>query len=136
MGEVGPRARADIRAEAEPGLTIPLGIVNAERLNQIRMCLDEITLPEARDSQEPTAKPTLRRPCSAFSLAQKCLGNLPRQRQLAAQQVADPQTEVNGESLGWIIDRGSKFPGADEGGLRFIGAEAAGPHKRLTVAGL
>ena len=32
-GEVGPRGRAGIRAEAEPGLTIPLGIVNAQRLN-------------------------------------------------------------------------------------------------------
>ena len=32
------------------------------------------------------------------SLAKKGLGNLPRKRQLAAHDVADPQTEVNGES--------------------------------------
>ena len=32
-GEVGPRGRAGIRAEAEPGLTISLGIVNAQRLD-------------------------------------------------------------------------------------------------------
>jgi hypothetical protein len=30
---------------------------------------------------------------------------------------------VNGESLGRVIDRRRKFPGADEGGLRFLGAE-------------
>jgi hypothetical protein len=33
VGEGGPRDRAGIRAEAEPGLTIPLGIVNAQGLN-------------------------------------------------------------------------------------------------------
>jgi hypothetical protein len=33
VGEEGPRDRAVIRAEAEPGLTIPLGIVKAQRLN-------------------------------------------------------------------------------------------------------
>jgi hypothetical protein len=33
VGEVGSRGRAGIRAEAESGLTIPLGIVNAQRLN-------------------------------------------------------------------------------------------------------
>ena len=92
VGEAGPRGRADIRAEH--GLTIPLGIVNAQRLNEIRLRFDEITLPEARESQEAAAKPTLRRPCSAFRLAQKCLGNLPRQPQLGAQQVAEPQAEV------------------------------------------
>ena len=32
-GEEAPRDRAGIRAEAEPGLTIPLGIVKAQRLN-------------------------------------------------------------------------------------------------------
>src|SRR6516225_9501728 len=32
--EVGPRRRADILAEAEPGLTIPLGIINPQRLNE------------------------------------------------------------------------------------------------------
>ena len=33
-GEVDPRDRAGIReAEAESGLTVPLGIVNAQRLN-------------------------------------------------------------------------------------------------------
>src|SRR5262249_5047728 len=33
VGEVGPRGRAGILVEAEPDLTIPLGIVNAQRLN-------------------------------------------------------------------------------------------------------
>jgi hypothetical protein len=33
VGEVGPRDRAGIRAKVEPCLTIPLGIVNAQRLN-------------------------------------------------------------------------------------------------------
>jgi hypothetical protein len=32
-GEEGPRERAVINAEAEPSLTIPLEIVNAQRLN-------------------------------------------------------------------------------------------------------
>jgi hypothetical protein len=32
-GEEGLRDRAGIQAEAESGLTIPLGIVNAQRLN-------------------------------------------------------------------------------------------------------
>src|SRR5262249_54074186 len=32
-GEVGSRGRAARPAEAEPGVTIPLGIVNAQRLN-------------------------------------------------------------------------------------------------------
>jgi hypothetical protein len=50
-GEVGPRDRADIRAEPESGLTIPLGIVNAQRLNEIRLRLGEITLEEASESQ-------------------------------------------------------------------------------------
>src|SRR5215469_13474458 len=99
-GEVGPRGRAVIRAEAEPGLAIPLGIVKAQRLNEIRLRLDEMTLPEARGAQEAAAKATLGRPCSMFSFAQKCLGDLPRKPQLAAHQVAEPQTEVNGESLG------------------------------------
>ena len=31
--EDGPRGGAGIRAEAEPGLTIPLGIVNTQRRN-------------------------------------------------------------------------------------------------------
>src|SRR5262249_20334142 len=70
-------------------------------------------------------------PCSAFSLAQKPLGNLPRKPELAAQHVALPQTVINGESLGGVLDRRSKFPGANEGGLRFIDAETSGPHKRL-----
>jgi len=83
VGEVDSRGRADIRfTEAEHGLTIPFGIVNAQRLNQIRLRLDEIALPEARVSQEAAASPTLRRPCFAFSLAQKCLGNLPRKPEL------------------------------------------------------
>jgi hypothetical protein len=98
--------------------------------------LDEITLPEARVSQEAAAKPTLRRPGSAFSLAQKCFGNLPRKPQFAAHRVADPQTVINGESLGGAIDRGGKFPGADEGGPRFLGGETSGPHKRLAKVGL
>jgi hypothetical protein len=33
VGEVAPRDRAGIRAEVEPGLTIPPGIVNAQRLD-------------------------------------------------------------------------------------------------------
>src|SRR5262249_21380586 len=33
VSEGDPRERAGIRAEAEPGLTIPLGIVNAQRLD-------------------------------------------------------------------------------------------------------
>jgi hypothetical protein len=33
VGEVDPGGRADIRTEAEPGLSIPLGIINAQRLN-------------------------------------------------------------------------------------------------------
>ena len=33
VGEEGPRDRAGIQAEAESRLTIPLGIVNAQRLN-------------------------------------------------------------------------------------------------------
>jgi hypothetical protein len=33
VGEVDSCGRAGIRAEAEPGLTIPLGIVNAQRLS-------------------------------------------------------------------------------------------------------
>jgi hypothetical protein len=33
VGESGPRERAGILAEAEPGLTIPIGIANAQRLN-------------------------------------------------------------------------------------------------------
>jgi hypothetical protein len=33
VGEMGPRDRAGILAEAEPYLTIPLGVVNAQRLN-------------------------------------------------------------------------------------------------------
>jgi hypothetical protein len=33
VGEVGPRDRTGIQAEAESGLTIALGIVNAQRLN-------------------------------------------------------------------------------------------------------
>jgi hypothetical protein len=102
----------------------------------MRLRLDEITLPEARGSQEAAAKPTVRRPCSAFGLAQKCLGDLPRKLPFAAHGVADPQTEVNGESLGRVIDRRGKFPGADEGGLRFLGAETAGPHERLAKVGL
>src|SRR5262249_46056138 len=130
-GEVGPRGRPGIRADAEPGVTIPLGIANAQRLNEIRLRLDEITLQEARVTQEATGKPTLRRSRSAFSLAQKCLSNLPRQPQLAAHRVAAPQTVINGESLGRVIDRRGKFPGADEGGLRFLGAETPGKHKRL-----
>jgi hypothetical protein len=32
-GEVDPRGRAGIVTEAEPGLTIPLGIVNTQRRN-------------------------------------------------------------------------------------------------------
>jgi hypothetical protein len=32
-GEEAPRDRTGIRAEAEPGLTIPLGIVKTQRLN-------------------------------------------------------------------------------------------------------
>src|SRR5215469_4794271 len=42
--EVGPHGRASIQAKAKPGLTIPLGIVNAQRLNEIRLRLDKITL--------------------------------------------------------------------------------------------
>src|SRR5215469_1948277 len=81
---------------------------------------------KARGSQQAAAKPTLRRPCSAFSLAQKCLGNLPRQYQLAALNVAEPQTVISGESLGRAVDRRGKVPGADEGGLRFLGAVTSG----------
>jgi hypothetical protein len=33
IGEVGPHGRAGVLAEAEPGPTIPLGIINAQRLN-------------------------------------------------------------------------------------------------------
>jgi hypothetical protein len=33
VGEVGPRGRAGIVAEAEHGLSIPFGIANAQRLN-------------------------------------------------------------------------------------------------------
>jgi hypothetical protein len=93
-----------------------------------RRPLDELTLPEAREHQEAAAKPTLRCPCFAFSLAQKCSGDLPRQPQLAAHDVADPQTVINGESLGRVIDRRRKFPGADEGGLRFLGPETPRKH--------
>jgi hypothetical protein len=93
-------------------------------------------MPEARGSQEAPAKPILRRPCSASSFAQKCLGNLPRQPQLAPRHVAEPRTVVNGESLRRVLDRRGKFPGADEGGLRFLGVETSRPQKRLTVAGL
>src|SRR5215471_3052065 len=97
---------------------------------------DEVTLPEARRSQQAADKPTLRRPGCAFSLAQKCLGNLPRQPQLTAHNVADPQTVINGESLGRVIDRRSKFPGADEGGLGFFGAKTSEIHNRLAKVGL
>src|SRR6516164_740994 len=100
------------------------------------MRFDEITLPEARESQDAAAKATLRRPRFAFSLAQKCLGNLPRQPQLAVHQVGGPQTVVNGESLCGVLDGRGKFPGAAEGNPRFIGAETAGPHKRLAKIGL
>src|SRR5215472_10022089 len=103
---------------------------------KIRLRLDEITLVEARGSQEAAANRTLRRPRPALSLAQKCLGSLPRQPQFAAQQVADKQAVINGESLGRVIDRRGKFPGADEGGPRFLGAETSGPHKRLGKVGL
>jgi hypothetical protein len=48
-------ALASIQAEAEPGLAIPLRIVSAERPNQIRFRLAEITLDEA-------GKPTRQRP--------------------------------------------------------------------------
>jgi hypothetical protein len=53
-----------------------------------------------RGSQEAAAKPTLRRPRSAFSLAQKCFGDLLCKPEFAARQVADPQTVINGKSLG------------------------------------
>src|SRR6516225_9818188 len=49
--EVGPYGRASIQAKAKPGLTIPLGIVNAQRLNEIRLRLDKITLEVAGESQ-------------------------------------------------------------------------------------
>ena len=67
-----------IQAEAEAGFTIALTIVGAQRLTVIRLRLDEITLPEARSSQEVAAKPRLRRPDCVLGLAQKCLGNLSR----------------------------------------------------------
>jgi len=51
VGEVGPRGRTAIRAEAEPDLTISLGIVNTQCLNEIFLRVDEITLEEARESQ-------------------------------------------------------------------------------------
>ena len=47
-GEVGSRSHAGIVTEAESGLTIPLGIVNVQRLNEIRLRLDEITLEVSR----------------------------------------------------------------------------------------
>jgi hypothetical protein len=51
VGEAVTRGHAGIYAEAEPDLTIALGVVNAQRLNEIRLRLDEITLPEVRESQ-------------------------------------------------------------------------------------
>jgi hypothetical protein len=56
-----------------------------------------------RGSREAAAKPTVRRPRSAFSLAQKCFGDLLCKPEFAARQVADPQTAINGESLGWPV---------------------------------
>ena len=58
--EVGPRGRAGILAKAERGLTIPFGIVNAQRLNEICLRVDEITLEEARVSRlaEPRVAPS------------------------------------------------------------------------------
>jgi hypothetical protein len=131
-----PRERTAIPAEAEHDLTIALGIVNAQSLKQVRLSLDEITLPEAGESYGVAGNPPLHRPCSAFSLALQRLGHLPRQPQLGAQQVANPQTMVNGEALCRVIEGRGKFPGADEGRIRFLGPESAGQHQRLAEAGL
>ena len=62
LGEVDRRADTGIQAEAELGLTIALGIVNLQRLFEMRPLLQEVALPQTRHAQNAVGN---RRFCQA-----------------------------------------------------------------------
>ena len=136
MGEVDPRAGTGIYAEAKLGLTIALGVVDAQAPPEICLRLDKIALAKAGQAEIAAGNRHFICPRSAFRFAPEGFSSLPRQSQLAAQQAADPHSVISGESLIGTIDPGSEFLGTREGGLRFLDAETSGPRHRMAVTGL
>ena len=97
--EVARCAGAGIRAEPELRVTIALGIVCPQRLGEVRLCVDEIALEEARHAHVAARDRCLRHPPLVFGVAQEALRGLPRQAELAAQQAAGEQPVIGVESL-------------------------------------
>ena len=72
----------------------------------------------------------------AFRFAQEAFGCFPRRPKLAAKKTAAPPSIIGFERRLGIAYLRRKLADAREGGIRFLGDVALGPHDGLAVAGL
>src|SRR5579863_1106486 len=79
VSQISGRSDVRILTEAVPGFTISLGVVDSQRLFQMRPRVLEIALEEASQSQTAMCGRRLRRSRRAFHFAQEALGPLPGQ---------------------------------------------------------
>ena len=134
-GQISGRAGAGIHAEAELGFAVSLGVVNFAAPVRNAPAPREIAL-ERRSILNSDARPPPPSAAPRVPLRAGSFRPSPGPTQARRATNCDPPTVIGVEPLLGIVDPRRKLSDAREGGFRFLGGEALGPHHGLAVAGL